>query len=221
MVFRSLMHRRALLLLAIALPLFAAEEDAPKSSAREALRARIAEDAKKTKPAVKAPAPTRGPLAPAPASTPTSTPPTAATETQAKSETTAAAQAATKGADQTKKSDTTVLPKMEVRKDRITELDRKLAEQEREIAREKRNIKSSEVDSALNDSKIAKPLSIFGGDSSQFRSGVAAERVELMEAEKDIIEAIAQAKTKEEKASLQKQLDELKAMRRQLDKSMR
>jgi sensor histidine kinase regulating citrate/malate metabolism len=42
-----------------------------------------------------------------------------------------------------------------------------------------------------------------------------------MEAEKDIIEAIAQARTKEEKAELQKQLDELKAMRRQLDKSLR
>ena len=42
-----------------------------------------------------------------------------------------------------------------------------------------------------------------------------------MEAEKDLIEAIAYAKTKEEKADLQKQLDELKTMRRQLDKSLR
>jgi sensor histidine kinase regulating citrate/malate metabolism len=42
-----------------------------------------------------------------------------------------------------------------------------------------------------------------------------------MEAEKDLIEAIAHARTKEEKAELQKQLDELKAMRRQLDKSLR
>lgn len=90
-----------------------------------------------------------------------------------------------------------------------------------DIARERKNLKVSEVDSALNDSRIARPLSIFGGDSAQFRQGVASERVELMEAEKDLIEAIAFAKTKEEKAGLQKQLNELKAMRRELDRSMR
>lgn len=220
------MHRRSLLLLALALPLFAAEEESPKSSAREALRARIAEDAKKTKPARPA-APTSGPLAPAAAgATPSATPAKSETAGAPATDTPAATSPGApaiqaKSKSDAKKGEATVLPKVEVRKDRITELDRKLAEQEREIAREKRNIKSSEVDTALNDSKIAKPLSIFGGDSSQFRSGVAAERVELMEAEKDIIEAIAQAKTKEEKAALQKQLDELKAMRRQLDKSMR
>ena len=42
-----------------------------------------------------------------------------------------------------------------------------------------------------------------------------------MEAEKDMMEAIARAKTKEEKAMLQKQLDELKKIRRDLEKSMR
>ncbi len=113
------------------------------------------------------------------------------------------------------------MPKVEVRKSRITVLDQKLAKQDEEIAREKKHTKASEMDKALNDVSIAKPLAIFGGDSAQFRQHVASERVELMEAEKDIIEAIAQAKTKEEKQSLQKQLDELKAMRRELDKSLR
>jgi hypothetical protein len=42
-----------------------------------------------------------------------------------------------------------------------------------------------------------------------------------MEAEKDIIEAIARAKTKEEKNELQKQLNEIKAFRRDLEKSLR
>ena len=42
-----------------------------------------------------------------------------------------------------------------------------------------------------------------------------------MEEEKDLIEAIAHAKTKEEKEELRKQLDELKAMRRQLEKSLK
>ena len=47
------------------------------------------------------------------------------------------------------------------------------------------------------------------------------DRVELMETEKDLIEAIARAKTKDEKKELQKQLDELKAVRRELEKSLR
>ena len=42
-----------------------------------------------------------------------------------------------------------------------------------------------------------------------------------MEAEKDLIEAIARAKTKDEKHALQKQLDELKAVRRELEKTLR
>ncbi len=172
-----------------------AAEETPKSGAREALKARVAEDARKAE-AKKTTAP-----APAPAAA-------------AKSETPPAVKAPAAEAP-------TVLPKMEVKKGRITVLDQQLALQEQEIAREKKNLKSSELDNALNDAKIARPLAIFGGDSTQFRKGVASERVELMEAEKDIIEAIAHAKTKEEKAALQKQLDELKAMRRELDKSMR
>jgi hypothetical protein len=50
---------------------------------------------------------------------------------------------------------------------------------------------------------------------------MASERVSLMESEKDIIEAIAHAKTKEEKAELQKELNEIKALRRDLEKSVR
>ena len=193
----------AALLLASTLPLVASEE-APKSSARDALKARIAEDARKAKAAPSAPE-----------TTPTSQEPDLAAKpvapaANAKKENAAA-----------KKQPATVLPKVEVKKGRITELDQKLAKQEQDIAREAKNTKSSELDNALNDAKIARPLAIFGGDSTQFRKGVASERVELMEAEKDILEAIAHAKTKAEKAALQKQLDELKAMRRQLDKSLR
>jgi hypothetical protein len=117
------------------------------------------------------------------------------------------------------------MPKVEVRKGKYSERDRKLAvelhRQDQDIARERKNLKASETDLALNDSKIARPLAIFGGNSAQFRQRVAAERVELMEAEKDIIEQIAIAQKPEEKKELQKQLDELRAMRRQLDQSLR
>jgi hypothetical protein len=42
-----------------------------------------------------------------------------------------------------------------------------------------------------------------------------------MEAEKDIIEAMARARTKQERAELQKQLDEIRGFRRELDKTLR
>ena len=180
------------------------EEPAPKTRMRDVLRARVAEDAKK-KPASTAPAAKSEKDEPKPATAPASPAP-ASKDTAAK----AAAQ-----------PPATVLPKVEVKRDRITVLDQQLAKQEQDIAREKKNTQVSEVDLALNDSKVAKPLAIFGGESAQFRKRVSSERVELMEAEKDIIEAIARAKTKKEKEELQKQLDELRTVRRELEKSLR
>lgn len=201
-----------LALLAASLPfrVFAAEateaSEAPKTSMKNVLKARIAEDAKKAEakgavPKQAAPAA----ASPATPATPASTPATAAVSSR----------------KETAKEPATVLPKVEVKKSRITVLDQQLAKQEEDIARERKNLKPSEVDLALNDAKIAQPLAIFGGESTQFRQRVASERVQLMEAEKDIIEAIARARTKEEKAELQKQLDEIRAFRRELDKTLR
>jgi len=237
--------RLPFLFLALALALagtgFSAEESA-QPTARERMRARLTEDAKKTAPGksarpVSSPPATSG-ATPATSSTAATSAPTPADATPANStDTSAAGPGSSKSTPATKAKSSagtqakakqkaesenpTLLPQVEVKKGRITVLDQKLAQQEMDIARERKNLQVSEVDSALNDSKIARPLSIFGGDSAQFRQGVASERVELMEAEKDLIEAIAFAKTKEEKAALQKQLNELKAMRRELDKSMR
>lgn len=217
-------------------------EEAAQPTARERMRARLTEDAKKAapgKPAAPvsaAPASSRvtpatnttaAPDAAAPSSDPTPASSTASTavvpgtpnSTFVKSKSSATTKAKTKQG--TGSENPTLLPQVEVKKGRITVLDQKLAQQEMDIARERKNLQVSEVDRAFNDAKIARPLSIFGGDSAQFRQGVASERVELMEAEKDLIEAIAFAKTKEEKAELQKQLNELKAMRRELDRSMR
>jgi len=181
------------------------EEDTSKSSMKDLLKARIAEDAKKIDPK-------KAPSTPPPAKSTTATP-----ATEPVKEDPTPAKPAPPGAKETP----TVLPKVEVKKGRITELDQKLAKQEQDIARERKNLKASEVDTALNDSKMAKPLAIFGGESSQFRQRVASERVELMEAEKEILEAMRHAKTKEEKKELQKQLDEIKAVRRDLEKSLR
>jgi hypothetical protein len=113
-----------------------------------------------------------------------------------------------------------VLPKVEVRKGRVTELDRQLEKQNQEIAREKKNTKPTALDATLNGSKVSSALAIFGGQSSDDRSTVAKERVAMMEEERDMIEAIAQATTKEEKAELQKTLESMREMRRELEKSL-
>ncbi|MFM9091586.1 MAG: hypothetical protein ACKOUK_07600, partial [Verrucomicrobiota bacterium] len=118
-----------------------------------------------------------------------------------------------------------VLPQVEVRKGKFSERDYRLAQelnqQDQAIERERRNLKTTETDRALNDSQVSRTLSIFGGNSAAFRQRVASERVELLEAEKDIIEQIAIAQQPEEKKALQRQLDELRAMRRQLDQTLR
>jgi hypothetical protein len=115
----------------------------------------------------------------------------------------------------------TVLPKLEVQKGKITELDREVAKKNREIAREKQNTKPTKLDETLNGPGLSKALAIFGGQSSDDRANIAAERVAMMEDERDLIEAIAQAQTKEEKDELQKTLDAIRAMRRDLEESLR
>lgn len=185
----------------------AAEPTDKKLSPKDAVKARMMEDGKK-----KASTPP-----PATAATPSGTekndtaiaPVATAPGTVATPNATAAAQPPT------------ILPKVEVRKGRITELDQKLAKQEQDIVRERELTKSTEVDKALNDSKIAKSLSFLGGESNKYRENIAKERVSLMEAERDILEAMKSARTKEEKAGLQKQLDQLKALRRDLEKSLK
>jgi hypothetical protein len=189
-------------------------EDAPKSRMKEVLKARIAEDAKRVKAK-------QGPATASPNAAASKRPDAPDAEKTKAGEATAKSPEVTEPEQTASKPAPTILPKVEVKKSRITELDQKLAKQEQDIARERKNLKASEVDTALNDAKIATPLSIFGGESAQFRQRVASERVELMEAEKDLIEAIAHAKTKPEKQKLQKQLDELKSVRRELEKSLR
>jgi len=200
------------------------EEPAPRPTAKELLRARMAEEAQKKN---AAPAPKASALAPTPTLPSATPPPPAPTSPAAPAEKpaapTAEATAAAKEAPAAKvgTAAVTMMPKVEVKKTRISVLDQQLAQQEELIARERKNLKPSQADLALNDEKIAKPLAVFGGESAQFRKRVASERVELLEVEKDLLQAIAVSKTKAEKAELEKQLAEIRAVRRDLDKTLR
>lgn len=191
-------------------------EDEPQSKhMKEMLRAKLAEEAKKQ---ASAPAPAPSPATSASPSAASA--PAADTKAAEPPATTSAAKPKTAPA-KTAQQPATMLPQVEVKKDRITVLDQQIAKQEQDIAREKKNTKPTETDLALNDLKVAKPLAIFGGESTQFRQHVANERVELMEAEQDILEAMKLAKTKAEKDKLQHELDQLRAMRRDLEKALR
>ncbi|HVU24288.1 MAG TPA: hypothetical protein VHE13_09200 [Opitutus sp.] len=114
-----------------------------------------------------------------------------------------------------------VLPKYEIKQMPITELDLKLAKQNREIAQEKKNTEATPLDETLNGKKVSHFLSFLGGQSSDQRASVASERVYIMEQEKDLIEAIADAQTKEDKAELEKALADLRKTRRELEQSLR
>jgi len=112
-----------------------------------------------------------------------------------------------------------VLPKVEVRRGRVTEIEREVFEQERNITREKQKTKSTDLDRALNEP--GKAFKIFGGESTKQRESVAKERVSLMESERDILEAIAYAKTKEQKDELRKELEQIRSLRRDLESALR
>ncbi|MDB6169747.1 MAG: hypothetical protein JWM88_2611 [Verrucomicrobia bacterium] len=115
----------------------------------------------------------------------------------------------------------TVLPRVEVNKSRITNLDIEINEQQRAIDREKLKTKPTRLDDTLNNDKVAKSLSIFGGSSSEGRAGLAKERVQILSEEKEILEAMKTAQTREEKDELKKELELLRQMRRELEQGQK
>jgi hypothetical protein len=190
-------------------------EDKTSSTVKDEIKALVKEDAKSqaAKPAV---APTANkPVKPGsiPAPPVLAPPETAAPPAQSDAATSPAA-GATPAAEKATPPPTT-MPTVEVNKPKITVLDHELYEQDKKIAREAKATKATETDNALNAPAINVP--ILGGASSKVRTDLAKERVELMEEEKDLIEAIAHAKTKEDRAELKKQLEDIRTMRRTLD----
>jgi len=210
----SSMMRLTPIFIALVATVLSAAEDTPAPSAHDMLRAQLAEASKSANAHASA----------VPPGAPITETAKAIAEAAAEKKNPPSTPAASAGAptkSEAQKQPANVLPQVEVKKSRITETDIALAKENQQIAREKQTGKTTELDKALNDSKIAKPLAMFGGESSQFRKKVSNQRVALMEDEKDLIEAIAQAKTKEEKAELQKELDALRAERRELERALR
>ncbi len=181
---------------------------AAKKKLEDAIKARLAEHARKQ---------ATGSMledSPPPAATPADAAKAAAPATAAPGTPAPASTDATKP----KEEPVTMMPKFEVKREKITELQILIQEKDKEIAREKKKLKSTDLDQTLNNPQIVNKLSILGGKSTEVTESLASQRVTLLEAERDTLEAMTQARTQAEKDDLQKQLDELAVMRRDLDR---
>lgn len=124
-------------------------------------------------------------------------------------------------ADEADTEPTMMMPEFTVSSSRISELDIEIKKLNKEIERAKKKLKPSELDESLNSDDAPKVLAIFGGKTAGQRKSVAAERVNLMETERDILEAMKHVRTQKEEAELKEQLNAFKTMRRQLDEVLR
>ena len=173
-----------------------AAPEAPRQATPEEIKARLAEHAEEKA------------LAALPAAK-------VATPSPAKEESPEAA--ATEESD----DDVTMMQEITVSSSRISELDLEIKKLDRKIERAKKRIKPTELDSSLNSDKTPKALLIFGGKTAGQRQAAEAERLDLMETERDILEAMKHVRTRKQEQELQKQLNAFRTMQVQLDEELR
>lgn len=110
-----------------------------------------------------------------------------------------------------------VLPKIQVSAQRAKAIDQELKRLDKLIARERKKIKSTELDKTLNNEKLARAAAIFGGNSAEHLSAVAASRVMLMEQERMVLEAMKRPATLDERKMMDAEIEQLRLTRRNLD----
>ena len=114
--------------------------------------------------------------------------------------------------------DTTLeLPKMQVTAQRAKTIDKEIKRLDKLITREKNKIKPTDLDKTLNNEKVTRVTAIFGGNSAEHMSLVAASRVMLLEQERDVFEAMKRPATLDELNMMEAQIEELRTTRRNLD----
>lgn len=111
-----------------------------------------------------------------------------------------------------------VLPKLEVLgAGRIKEIDAEIRKLDKLIVREKKKVNPGELDRTFNSPKLTRAAALFGGNDSAHLSAVAASRVALLETERDVLEAMKRPASLEARREMEKELDQLRATRRNLD----
>ena len=106
---------------------------------------------------------------------------------------------------------------MEITAQRVKKIDQQIKKLDKMIAREKNKIKPTDLDKALNNEMVSKAASIFGGNSADYMSVVAASRVMLLEQERDVLEAMKRPATLDDLKMMEEQIEELRTTRRNLD----
>ena len=109
------------------------------------------------------------------------------------------------------------LPVLQVRESRILELDKIIAKLDKQIARERKKMKSSELDKTLNSTKLSNAAAIFGGNSAEHLAAIATFRVSLLESERLVLEGMKHPHTQKELDDMNIELDLLRTNRRNLD----
>lgn len=122
-----------------------------------------------------------------------------------------------KPADKTAPDKPLELPKLEVTVQRTKQLDKAIKRLDKMINRERKKVKATDLDKALNNEKLASAAAIFGGNSAAHLSAVAASRVMLMEQERMVLEAMKRPATLEERAMMDAEIEQLRLTRRNLD----
>lgn len=109
------------------------------------------------------------------------------------------------------------LPKVQVTTKRVRQIDKEIKRVDKLIERERAKVKSTDLDRALNNEKVARAAMIFGGNSSEHLSAVAASRVYLLEQERAVLEAMKRPATAAEFKMMEAELEQLRVTRRNLD----
>jgi hypothetical protein len=113
--------------------------------------------------------------------------------------------------------DVLALPKMEVTAQRVKKIDKEIKRLDKMIAREKAKVQSTDLDKTLNHEAVAHAAAIFGGNSADYLSAVAANRVNLLEQERDVLEAMKRPTTLDELKMMEVEIEQLRETRRNLD----
>jgi hypothetical protein len=113
------------------------------------------------------------------------------------------------------------LPTMEVTAQRVKKIDKDIKRLDKMIAREKKKVKSTDLDRTLNNAQVSRAAALFGGNSAEYLSAVAATRVTLLETERDVLETMKRPATLEELALMEAEIEQLRLTRRNLDNVQR
>jgi hypothetical protein len=131
----------------------------------------------------------------------------------------APAKAATKPAEAAVPSGEVLeLPKLEVLgAGQIKEIDAEIGKLDKLITRERKKVNPGELDRTFNSPKLTRAAALFGGNDSEHLAAVAASRVALLETERGVLEAMKRPASLEARREMEKELDQLRITRRNLD----